>query len=89
MRNTVGVVCKAAAIPEGFEIDILEYKIGDAVKSTAINLPDDVRFDIDDREFTIATIAAPRGGSANITDDEEEGEEGEGEETEATEGGEE
>ena len=49
-----------------------------------------MRFDIDDREFTIATIAAPRGGlRPKHTDDEEEGEEGEGEETEATEGGEE
>ncbi|MFN9791113.1 MAG: 50S ribosomal protein L25/general stress protein Ctc [Holosporales bacterium] len=60
VRHVVEVSCPANAIPEKFEIDISETKIGEAVKSSAITLPKDVQFTVTDRDFTIATIVAPK-----------------------------
>jgi large subunit ribosomal protein L25 len=60
VRHVVEVSCPANAIPEKFEIDISETKIGEAVKSSAITLPKDVQFTVADRDFTIATIVAPK-----------------------------
>jgi large subunit ribosomal protein L25 len=65
VRHTVDVLCLAHNIPEAFEIDIAESKIGDAIKSKSINLPEGAKFLIADRDFTIATIVAPRGASAD------------------------
>jgi large subunit ribosomal protein L25 len=61
VRHNVQVVCPPDAIPTMFEIDIADAKIGDSIKSNAINLPTNVKFTITGRDFTIATIAAPRG----------------------------
>jgi large subunit ribosomal protein L25 len=70
VRHNVEVNCPATNIPHGFEIDIANAKIGEAIKSNSITLPQGVKFVIADRDFTIATIAAPRGVSV---DDEEAG----------------
>ncbi len=59
VRHNVEVLAPATSIPELFEIDITECKIGDAIKSSAIQLPAGCKFVISDRDFTIATIAAP------------------------------
>ena len=53
------LVCRADSIPEVIEADIGELEIGDSVKISAIGLPDGVRPSIADRDFTIATVAAP------------------------------
>ena len=53
------LVCRADSIPEVIEADIGELEIGDSVKISAIGLPDGVRPSIVDRDFTIATVAAP------------------------------
>ena len=64
-----------------------EFHIGDSVKISAIDLPDGVRPSIADRDFTIATVAAPTVMVEEETVDElEDGEEGEGIEGAAGEG---
>ena len=60
VMHSVEVTCLADKIPEHFDIDISDIKIGDSVKSSAIALPEGVRFVIQDRDFTIVTIVAPK-----------------------------
>jgi large subunit ribosomal protein L25 len=81
VRHEVEVECPANAIPESIEIDLTGLEIGDSVHISMVSLAANVVPTIDDRDFTIATIAAP----TVITEDEEEG----GEEGEAVEGAEE
>ena len=59
VRRTVELVCRADAIPTSIEADIGELDIGDSVKISAISLPEGVRPVIADRDFTVATVAAP------------------------------
>ena len=59
VRRTVELVCRADAIPTLIEADIGELDIGDSVKISAISLPEGVRPVIADRDFTVATVAAP------------------------------
>ncbi len=59
VRHQVEVVCTAINIPTEIEIDLDGYDIGGSVHSSAVTLPDGVVFAIADRDFTIATIAAP------------------------------
>ena len=87
VRRTVELICQADSIPLVIEADIGELDIGDSVKISAINLPDGVRPGIADRDFTIATVAAP---TVMVEEEEaaelEEGEEGEVLDGEASEG---
>lgn len=79
VRHTVEVYAPATAIPEVFEIDVTGLDVGDGIHASAITLPDGVTFTITDRDFTIATIAAPS-ALRSADDDAEasaEGEEGE------------
>lgn len=79
VRHDVELSCPADAIPEEIVIDLAGLDIGDSVHISEVDLPEGVTPTITDRDFTIATIAAPSGGV-----DEDEGEEAaEGEETEA------
>ncbi len=63
VRHRIEVMAPAGAIPEFFEIDISSLDIGDAVKISAVSLPDNVTPVITDRDFTIATLQG-RGGKA-------------------------
>ena len=87
VRRTVELICQADSIPLVIEADIGELDIGDSVKISAVDLPDGVRPGITDRDFTIATVAAP---TVMVEEEEveelEEGEEGEALEGEAIEG---
>lgn len=60
VRYDVELVCSATAIPEQIEVDIGTKDIGDAIKISDASLPEGTKPVIDDRDFTIATIAAPR-----------------------------
>ena len=93
VRHTIEVLCTADQIPEGFDVDLTGLEIGDSVHASTLSLPQGVELTITDRDFTIATIAAP---TVMPVDEEEaeglEGEEGlegaEGEEgAEGAEGG--
>jgi large subunit ribosomal protein L25 len=84
-RYDVDVVCKAKNIPDEIVVDVKDFDIGDSIKISNADLPDGVKPAIDDRDFTLATVAAPR----LIIEDEPEDEEGEeGAEGEAAEGSE-
>ncbi|MDF1792911.1 MAG: 50S ribosomal protein L25/general stress protein Ctc [Thalassobaculaceae bacterium] len=78
VRHTVEMNCRADNIPEKLIVDLSGLEIGDSVHISAITLPEGSTPVIDDRDFTIATIAAPT--VATDTDGEETGE------AEATEG---
>lgn len=79
VRHDIEVRCRADAIPEQIIASLAGLEIGDSLHISAIALPEGVVPTIDDRDFTIATIAAP---SVIPTAEEEaealEGEEGEG-----------
>ena len=82
VRHAVEVICLADNIPGSIEVDLTGLEIGDSVHISAVKLPDGVRPAIDDRDFTIATIAAPTVASEATEDedgDEAEGEDAEGE----------
>ncbi|MGB0570519.1 MAG: 50S ribosomal protein L25/general stress protein Ctc [Alphaproteobacteria bacterium] len=91
VRHAVEVVCRAGAIPEEFVADLTGLDVGDSIHISDIALPDGVKPTITDRDFTIATIAAPTVApvedeidpDAELEEGEEgqEGEEGEGEST--------
>jgi large subunit ribosomal protein L25 len=82
VRHELELDCPANAIPVSIEIDLTGLDLGDSIHFSDITLPEDVESVIDDRDFTIATIAAPSGLKS---DEEDEGGEGEGEEAEVEE----
>ena len=59
VRHEVEIYCRADAIPNEIEIDLSPFEIGDSIHISAAKLPDGVRPTIEDRDFTVATIAAP------------------------------
>ncbi|MFP4313992.1 MAG: 50S ribosomal protein L25/general stress protein Ctc [Alphaproteobacteria bacterium] len=59
-RYEVEVVCQATNIPEEIQVDLSGKEQGDAVKASDATLPEGSKFVIDDRDFTIATIMAPK-----------------------------
>ena len=80
VRYEVEVLCTADNIPPKLILQLTGLEVGDSMHASAVTLPDGVEFAITDRDFTIATIAAPTIVIEPTTD--EEGEEGEGEEGE-------
>ncbi len=72
VRREVEMICQADAIPSAIEVDLTGLDIGDSVHISMIALPDGVAPTIADRDFTVATIAAP-----TVAQEEEEAEEGE------------
>ena len=89
VRHEVEVQCTADNIPNEFEIDVAGLEIGDAIHASAVALPEGVVFAITDRDFTVATIAAPTVIAADEEEEEElEGEEGAEEGAEGAEDGE-
>lgn len=76
VRYMLELVCPAEQIPEFVEVDLAGQDIGDSIHISAVPLPEGVTPAITDRDFTVATIAAPAGGA------------GEGEEEAAEEGAE-
>ena len=77
VRRFVELSCKANNIPEKLQFDLIESEIGDSVKISNIELPDDVSTTITDRDFVIATLVPP---TIEVEEEEEtteeEGEEG-------------
>ena len=59
VRHTIEVECRASEIPESITVDLTGLEIGDSLNISSITLPDGVKATIDDRDFTIATVAAP------------------------------
>ena len=72
VRFTVELRCRPDSIPKSLIADLSGLEIGDSIHISAIDLPGDVELTITDRDFTIATIAAP-----TIVEEIEEGDDGE------------
>jgi len=83
VRHEIEFTCPANAIPDHITVDLTGLDIGDSVHISAVKLPEGIAPTITDRDFTIATIAAPAGLKA------EEAEGGEAGAEEEAEGGEE
>jgi large subunit ribosomal protein L25 len=56
VRHEIQVRCPSDAIPDHFHVDLTGLEIGDAVHISALNLPDNVKPTISERDFTVATI---------------------------------
>ncbi|WP_011581491.1 MULTISPECIES: 50S ribosomal protein L25/general stress protein Ctc [Chelativorans] len=61
VRHEVEFTCPANAIPDFIEVDLTGLDIGDSVHISAVKLPEGIVPTITDRDFTIATVAAPAG----------------------------
>lgn len=59
VRHEVDLFAPATAIPEFLVVDVTGLDIGDSIHISAIKLPEGVVPKIRDRDFTVATIAAP------------------------------
>ena len=59
VRRKVELKCPAENIPEGLTVDLNNLDIGASIKISSIDLPEKVRPTITDRDFVIATVAAP------------------------------
>lgn len=59
VRHTIEVNAPMDSIPEGFEVTLEGLEIGDSVHVSAIKMPEGVELTVTDRDFTVATIAAP------------------------------
>jgi len=59
VRHEIEMNCRADAIPSSIDIDLAGLDIGDSVHISMISLPDGVAPTITDRDFTIASVAAP------------------------------
>lgn len=58
VRHEIEVRCPANAIPDEIFIDVTGFEVGESIHISSVTLPADVTPTID-RDFTIATIAAP------------------------------
>ncbi|AVX03798.1 50S ribosomal protein L25/general stress protein Ctc [Maritalea myrionectae] len=72
VRHTVELSCPADSIPEFLEIDLASAEVGDSLHISTVELPKGVTPVITDRDFTIATIAAPSALKSEENEDEEE-----------------
>ena len=84
VRHTIELNAPVDSIPDHLELDLAGLDIGDGLHISSVKLPDGVTPTITDRDFTIATIAAPSAlvsaGAEEAEGEGEEGAEGEGEE---------
>ena len=59
VRRTVELKCPAENIPDDITIDLTGSDIGTSLKISSVKLPENVIPTIADRDFVIATVAAP------------------------------
>ena len=70
VRYKIPVKCKPQHIPDMLELDLSAYKLGQSIHISHVTLPENITIPIE-RDFTIATIATPRGMSVTDDDDSE------------------
>ena len=56
--------------PRKNSVDLEGLNVGDTIHISSISLPENCTPTITDRDFTVATIAAPRGGMSDDDEDE-------------------
>ena len=59
VRRELDLICQIKNIPEKLEADLTGLEVGSVIHMSNIELPEGVSPVISDRDFTIATIAAP------------------------------
>ena len=59
VSHEIELSCPADSIPEAIEIDLTGYEMGSSIHISAVKLPAGVKPTTTDRDFTVATIAAP------------------------------
>ena len=62
VRHEVELMCSAMDIPESIDVNLAGKELGDAVKISDAVLPTGVKPVITNRDFTIATVVAPKTG---------------------------
>ncbi len=82
VRHEIELTCPVDGIPDAIVADLTGLDLGDSLHISAITLPEGVEPTITDRDFTVATIAAPAGLKS---EEAEEGEEEAAAEAEAEE----
>lgn len=63
VRHTIDVTCLATKIPPKITIDLSGFNITDSIHISNVELPEDVKPIITNRDFTIATISSPSASS--------------------------
>jgi large subunit ribosomal protein L25 len=58
VRRELELRCSPSNIPQAIDIDLTGFEIGDSIHISALSLPDGAE-PITDRDYTIATVAAP------------------------------
>lgn len=71
VRHEVEFHCPANAIPDSITVDLSTFDVGDTIHISAVKLPANVTPVISDRDFTVATIAAPAGLKSDGAADED------------------
>ena len=59
VRRKVELSCSAENIPENIIVDLANLEIGASIKISSVKLPENAKPTITDRDFVVATIAAP------------------------------
>ncbi len=59
VRHEIELICAADQIPTSITVDLQGLEIGDTVHISTVKLPEGVTPAITDRDFTVASIAAP------------------------------
>lgn len=59
VRHEIEFVCPAESIPEFIEVDLTGVEMGSSIHISSVKLPAGVKPTISDRDFTVATVAAP------------------------------
>jgi large subunit ribosomal protein L25 len=61
VRHRISVVAPVDSIPEKIVVDLTGLDINDSLHISSVQLPEGIRPTIRDRDFTVATVAAPAG----------------------------
>jgi large subunit ribosomal protein L25 len=59
VRHELELVMDASDIPDDIEVDLSGFDIGESIHISSVTLPEGAKSVIDDRDYTVATIAAP------------------------------
>jgi len=86
VRHELEIVCDASEIPSEITVSVKGLDLGESLHISAVTLPKGVESAIEDRDFTIATIAAPAALLAEREDEAAEAEAAEAGETVEAEG---
>ena len=59
VRRKIELKCQAENIPDDIEVDLSGLDIGASIRISSVKLPENAELTITDRDFVVATIAAP------------------------------